>query len=253
MQQPELGKKITVLRKQKGLTQNELAQLCNISIRTIQRIETAEVTPRSYTTKLIFNKLDYAFNFSVPDSEYPVSQSVEQENNPGKIVYYLKDLLNLKTQTMKKILILSIPVFFVLSLLVVHAGSGMNKSEEEITQIIHASNEKLVEWVNSGQTDSLKTLFMDKATIMPSNSPEIKGIDNIVRFYEGLHYSGFQLLESKSDKISFSANMVIDKGEWLAKVNDHTLQGYYITQWQKIDGNWYITMDMTNISLPGIQ
>jgi transcriptional regulator with XRE-family HTH domain len=59
MKQPELGKKIIELRKAKGLTQEELVEKCNISVRTIQRIETGEVTPRSYTIKTILTALDY--------------------------------------------------------------------------------------------------------------------------------------------------------------------------------------------------
>ena len=57
MKQPELGQRIAELRKQKGLTQEELVDLCNISVRTIQRIETGEVTPRSYTVKTILSAL----------------------------------------------------------------------------------------------------------------------------------------------------------------------------------------------------
>lgn len=57
MKQPELGRKISELRKSKGLTQEELVELCNISVRTIQRIETGEVTPRSYTIKTILSAL----------------------------------------------------------------------------------------------------------------------------------------------------------------------------------------------------
>jgi transcriptional regulator with XRE-family HTH domain len=59
MKQPELGRKISELRKAKGLTQEELVERCNISVRTIQRIETGEVTPRSYTIKTILSALDY--------------------------------------------------------------------------------------------------------------------------------------------------------------------------------------------------
>lgn len=59
MKQPELGKKISELRKEKGLTQEELVDLCNINVRTIQRIEAGEVTPRSYTLKTILKALDY--------------------------------------------------------------------------------------------------------------------------------------------------------------------------------------------------
>lgn len=59
MKQPELGQKISELRKSKGLTQEELVEQCNISVRTIQRIEAGEVTPRSYTIKTILSALDY--------------------------------------------------------------------------------------------------------------------------------------------------------------------------------------------------
>ncbi|MHC1702508.1 MAG: helix-turn-helix domain-containing protein [Tenuifilaceae bacterium] len=59
MKQPELGRKISELRTAKGLTQEELVEKCNISVRTIQRVEAGEVTPRSYTIKTILAALDY--------------------------------------------------------------------------------------------------------------------------------------------------------------------------------------------------
>jgi len=59
MKQPELGRKIIELRKEKGLTQEELVDKCNISVRTLQRIEAGEVTPRDYTVKTILAALDY--------------------------------------------------------------------------------------------------------------------------------------------------------------------------------------------------
>lgn len=57
MKQPNLGKKISELRKKRGLTQEELVEQCNINVRTIQRIEAGEVTPRSFTLKNILNVL----------------------------------------------------------------------------------------------------------------------------------------------------------------------------------------------------
>ncbi|MDH6342687.1 transcriptional regulator with XRE-family HTH domain [Parabacteroides sp. PFB2-12] len=59
MKQPELGRKIVELRKQKGLTQEELVEKCNINVRTLQRIESGEVNPRSFTVKILFSALDY--------------------------------------------------------------------------------------------------------------------------------------------------------------------------------------------------
>ena len=57
MKQPLLGKKIIELRTQKGLTQEDLVEKCNINVRTIQRIESGETTPRIYTIKIILNAL----------------------------------------------------------------------------------------------------------------------------------------------------------------------------------------------------
>lgn len=62
MKQPALGKRIYELRKEKGLTQEELVAQCNINVRTIQRIEAGEVNPRSYTVKLILEVLGEDFN-----------------------------------------------------------------------------------------------------------------------------------------------------------------------------------------------
>jgi transcriptional regulator with XRE-family HTH domain len=62
MKQPDLGKKLTELRKAKGLTQEELVERCNINVRTIQRIEAGEVTPRSFTVKVILAAMDYTLS-----------------------------------------------------------------------------------------------------------------------------------------------------------------------------------------------
>lgn len=62
MKQPDLGKKILELRKQKGLTQEELVEKCNINVRTIQRIEAGETMPRSFTIKTILQALDVTIN-----------------------------------------------------------------------------------------------------------------------------------------------------------------------------------------------
>lgn len=68
MKQPELGRKILELRKKKGFTQEELVEQCNINVRTIQRIEAGEVTPRSFTLKTILNALGEDLeNLKTPD------------------------------------------------------------------------------------------------------------------------------------------------------------------------------------------
>lgn len=52
-----IGTKITQLRKQKALSQEQLAELSKVNVRTIQRIENNETTPRGATLKLICDTL----------------------------------------------------------------------------------------------------------------------------------------------------------------------------------------------------
>ena len=57
MQQPELGKRLTALRKERNLTQEELVEKSHVSVRTIQRIEAGEVLPRVSTIRILLNAL----------------------------------------------------------------------------------------------------------------------------------------------------------------------------------------------------
>ncbi len=61
MNQPDLGLKVAELRQQKGLTQERLAELCEVSLRTVQRIESGEVDPRAYTLHCLREALDFDF------------------------------------------------------------------------------------------------------------------------------------------------------------------------------------------------
>lgn len=93
MKQPELGQRILELRKKKGLTQDELVDLCNINVRTLQRIENGEVTPRSYTIKTILSALDY--DYESLQSERSENQKSHQLKIPSSEAKPVVSLLNL--------------------------------------------------------------------------------------------------------------------------------------------------------------
>ncbi|MBL7872968.1 MAG: helix-turn-helix transcriptional regulator [Cyclobacteriaceae bacterium] len=61
MQQPELGKRLTALRKERNLTQEELVEKSHVSVRTIQRIEAGEVLPRILTVKILLKALGESY------------------------------------------------------------------------------------------------------------------------------------------------------------------------------------------------
>ncbi len=86
MKQPDLGQKILELRKAKGMTQEELVELCNINVRTIQRIEAGEVTPRSFTIKSILDALGYDFN----TIQFESDERADDRPDVKQIAPYLK-------------------------------------------------------------------------------------------------------------------------------------------------------------------
>ena len=69
MKQPGLGYKVAEVRQQKGFTQEQLAEYCEVSTRTIQRIESGEVEPRPYTRNSLSNILEFDFNESNVQNE----------------------------------------------------------------------------------------------------------------------------------------------------------------------------------------
>jgi transcriptional regulator with XRE-family HTH domain len=59
MKQPDLGLKVSELRKEKGFTQEQLAEVCEVTPRTIQRIESGEVEPRAFNRNSLSNVLEF--------------------------------------------------------------------------------------------------------------------------------------------------------------------------------------------------
>jgi transcriptional regulator with XRE-family HTH domain len=80
MQQPELGKRLTALRKERNLTQEELVEKSHVSVRTIQRIESGEVLPRMSTVKILLEVLGESFeSFSAKPT--PVTETENSNRN----------------------------------------------------------------------------------------------------------------------------------------------------------------------------
>lgn len=66
-----LSNKVSEHRKKKGLTQEELASRTNVTVRTIQRIESGESQPRSFTLKAIADALEIPFETLMTEETQP--------------------------------------------------------------------------------------------------------------------------------------------------------------------------------------
>lgn len=243
MNQPELGKKICELRNAKGITQEELAAVCNVNVRTIQRIETNEVSPRAYTVRLIFKSLDYDSNNS--GNALPAS--------PGKwleqIMIYFSELFNLKTNTMKKISVLSTPIILCLIILFFTSFSSAAQSKRKLKDYVQQENIAFMTLFNSGQIDSLSMRYSINATLMPADSPELVGREAIKGYFYMLYQMGFRFTENSSEDLKVNGLTATDKGIWRLRIsNTEEISGYYLSTWNFINNKWYIQTEMSSVS-----
>jgi transcriptional regulator with XRE-family HTH domain len=89
------GLRIKELRIKKGLTQEELADLTELSARTIQRIENGEVDPRAFTLQMIAKALDVDFSLFVEDEAEDNKELKEIGSKNWSALIHLSGLLPL--------------------------------------------------------------------------------------------------------------------------------------------------------------
>ena len=118
--------RITLIRKSKGLTQEKLAELSHLSVRTIQRLEAGDDSSLE-TLRLVAN----ALNVSVTE----LFESVSDENKEKEINYLDKEQTNQieKRKSEKQIFNIKILSIFILILLL---AAFIDKFPENIQGIV---------------------------------------------------------------------------------------------------------------------
>lgn len=235
MTQPELGQKISALRQAQGLTQTELFEKCNLSLRTVQRIEGAEVTPRVYTIKQVFEALG---------EDYFFESRLESVGKKGRFSDFIKSSM----LTSKKMRIL-----IAISILLGSAGLlFLGISDYQKTKIYQqngAGTEKIdfdmISAFNSGDMKQIGEVYLNTATLMPVNAKTIQGREDIISYYQSVYDSGFRLISDKTTSLQVTDSIAIETGTWTG-FNGQSFDGSYFAQWKKVDGKWYIENYMTN-------
>lgn len=241
MNQPELGKKIAELRKAKGLTQEELVEKCNLSVRTLQRIESGEVTPRSYTLKTIFAALEYPGYLSSENENGQTVATVSAISNwPQHFYNYVLDLFNLKTHTMKKITILSATcLILLLAILAFTTETKAQKAEKAIKTIIDLQT-KGNKWMSEGKIDSVLTLYRWDANVLP----HLHGKTEIREMLQEAIDGDFKLIEFENLSISVSDSIAVQKYYDVYEFNGNTYKQKGMTEWRLIRGKWLVVNDI---------
>jgi transcriptional regulator with XRE-family HTH domain len=223
MKQPQLGQKISELRLTKGLTQTELAEKCSLSLRTIQRIESTEVTPRSYTLKLIFKTLDFD-GFSTAN---------KSSSRNSKVFFNLnKDL----TRRILLLLITSIASIFIFNLI----SNSKIKSTTEVKEIIQKNQSDIKRWMNSKQVDSVLTMYSDDACILYS----ICGKIQIREMINDVINNDYELIDYSSLSINVSDTIAVEKYKNTYRYKGKINNQIGIIEWHFKNKKWSIVNDI---------
>lgn len=249
MKQPDLGKKISELRLAKGLTQGQLADECNLSLRTIQRIESAEVMPRSYTIKLIFECLDYEIYNSFGKLSYKLDRMAYKLKIWLEQFYkYVLDLFNLKTKTMKKVTILFISLVTIVFLI----STGFDLSFDSKTRKLEefqkiSSNQLYMDLFNAGKLDSLALMCSIDACVMTDDGLTLIGRQNINAHDRELYNRGIRFTELTMQDSFVDGSIAVERGTWTVVIDKKniTVKGSYLTQWRYSNKIWEIENSMS--------
>ena len=228
MKQPELGKKIADLRKAKGYTQEELVEKCNLSVRTLQRIDSGEVGPRRHTIRVIFGALDYKV--------YDASNI--------RLRLFLKqvlDVFNLKTNTMRKLSILTVVFAATAIVLLSVCMDGNAQPAKKVRKMINETNLNTVRWFNTGQLDSMITNYWDDACLMGDGCGKA-----FIRQHYATQMQAYKFEELRAVSITVADSIAIEKGRWIVSLySGGMLSGEYLTEWRRRDKKWKIINDIS--------
>lgn len=247
MKQPELGQKIASVRKTRGLTQEELVEVCNLSVRTLQRIESGEVTPRSYTLRVIADALDFDFM----EKQNPLS-ALAKARLSGWFRWVKNSitvLFNLKTDTMKKVSILAVfGIAIFLGLFAITSETRAQKAEK-VKSYIEQTNENYIRWFNTGQIDSILLIYSDNIFYNICSGNIAEGQNELRKQIMNEMNSSFKIISIEVNNLNYSKNVAVERGSWILKFDQGvTMTGNYLSEWNLIDGQWLI---VNHMSCPG--
>jgi len=225
MNQPNLGKKIIELRKAQSITQKELVDKCNLNIRTLQRIESGEVTPRGYTLKLILTTLNY--------------QGEDLSAKRSSFYYWIERTFPFNNKTVK--------IIFALLIITSIAGvfyfysNDKGSSNLEVKNKIESSRKKITNWVNEGNVDAILSKYKDDACVSTDN---ICGKEKIKRALQKIMTSDYKII--KHDIISIN---IIDTTAYEKFITIYKYKGNFgkqngIVEWNLLNNVWLINNEL---------
>jgi transcriptional regulator with XRE-family HTH domain len=238
MTQPELGKKIAELRKAKGFTQEELVEKCNLSVRTLQRIESGEVAPRTYTIRLIFTALDFNVHEN-PTQDFD-EPKFQLSDRLSQFYGFVSEMFNFKTNPMKKITVLAVTLGLVFAGVFFLSSETKAQKAEKAIKAIEEAQAKGNQWMKEGKIDSVLTLYRDDVTVFPN----ISGKAEVRLMLDDAADGGFKLKEFRNISISVADSIAVQKYYDVYEYRGVEYRQKGMTEWRLTKGKWLTVNDI---------
>jgi transcriptional regulator with XRE-family HTH domain len=234
MEKPDFGKKLIETREAKGLTQAEVAEMCKIATRTIQRIETGVVKPRAFTIKLISETLGFDF-FETSYTGNDVKNDNQDSNSENhNFLWYLKDLFNLKTNAMSKLfiltVILSLGSFGIISLTRTGA-QNVQQPTDNVEKIEKSTTNKVPQDEKNVLLQNLNDTYNEIDFIVISKNENDEKVEEEIRLFVEMIKNKFlpkipiifdtEAIKMDMSKYSFMVYGTIKNNVFLQKFNDN--------------------------------
>ena len=112
---------------------------------------------------------------------------------------------------------------------------------DKVRAVIEDYGEDLIRWYNSGQLDSILTLYAEDACIVAQGCGEAAIRAN---YASQIHLVKFEELRILS--LSVSDSIAVEKGQWTVRFQSgEILKGEYLTEWRKRGKSWLIVNDIS--------
>lgn len=125
-----LPEKLVLLRKQKGLTQLELAEKLNVSRQAISRWEVGTAAPSTDNLKELSNLYDVSVDYLLGDHSEDISVTFDTQEKPNKHV---------QLGSNKKMHLVIIALSLVLAIVIVICSTIVHLQEKEENRIVPMS------------------------------------------------------------------------------------------------------------------
>lgn len=129
--------------------------------------------------------------------------------------------------------------------------SSCTQQVMDVSNEIKALNEKLVTAFNNGDYESIADLYSTNAKFFPQNAEVIEGKDAVKTTWEGMINMGISQFNLETIEAKSYGLIAVEEGRYDIYVGDQLIDhGKYIVIWEKVNGEWKITKDIPNSSVP---